>query len=458
LGDNETSHSNPNKEDRANNEINLTMYDWTYDEAGHITSKRKHTYTLPFSYKNIEITNDGSASSAEPASTTGTQTADATQDDLKLTTSNKWIVLDASEEDVIKFGHELSGIEAKEHSSSDTDIADFGDSFNILKFTTDKAGHITEVNQESVKIPSIVFTNDTAGNVVTNMNYNYNTNNKTGTFTETRENIGTLALGTHTGTTITDNGLNILNTDTVSGAFNKVQTHINSLNLASTNSDLEWVTDVTQANGKIAIARKGTNSLKLNNYSALTSVSSIDLATNDTLNNAFGKLEYRIKEEEKNRVAAIEALDVTDAEDDTKYVSGVSETNGKITVSRKGTDTLKLNNYTIATVSSDVTNGDTINNAFGKIQKQIKDIYGNEEIATNFDTIKEIADWLAANDSNADKIIDSIATLKGNDTVSGSVANSIKNAIEGLDSSKTADTNKYISGITITNGKISNIA
>jgi copper chaperone CopZ len=165
-----------------------------------------------------------------------------------------------------------------------------------------------------------------------------------------------------------------------------------------------------------------------------------------------------MKEEEKNLAAAIEALEVTDAEDDTKYVSGVSETNGKISVLRKGTDTLKLNNYTIATASSDIANGDTINSAFGKIQKQIKDIYGNEEIAINFDTIKEIADWLAANDSNADKIIDDIATLKGNDTVSGSVANSIKNAIEGLDSSKSADTNKYISGITITNGKISNIA
>ena len=456
-GDNKTSHSNLNKEDGANNEVNLTMYDWTYDKAGHITSKRKHTYTLPFSYKNIEIANDGNASSAEPASVVGTQTADATQDNLKLTTSNKWILLDASEKDVIKIGHKLSGIEAKEYSSSDTNIANFGDSFNILKFTTDKAGHITNVQEESIKIPNIVFTNDNNGNVVTNMAYNYNVNNKTGTFTETRENIGTLSLGTHTGITTTTNGLNIISSDTISDAFNKTQTHINNLKLESTDSDSDWVADVTQTDGQVAIIRKGTNNLKLKDYSALTGVSTMELDSNDTLNNAFGKLEYRIKEEEKNREAAINALSVTDTIDNTKYVSGVSETNGKITVSRAGTDTLKLSNYSIGSNGQDITNNDTINSAFGKLQKQIKNIIGNGEIADEFNTIKEIADWLKENDSNADKIIDSIATLNSDDTTEGSVANSIKVAIEGLDSSKTADKNKYISGITITNGKITDI-
>ena len=456
-GDNKTSHSNLNKEDGANNEVNLTMYDWTYDKAGHITSKRKHTYTLPFSYKNIEIANDGNASSAEPASVVGTQTADATQDNLKLTTSNKWILLDASEKDVIKIGHKLSGIEAKEYSSSDTNIANFGDSFNILKFTTDKAGHITNVQEESIKIPNIVFTNDNNGNVVTNMAYNYNVNNKTGTFTETRENIGTLSLGTHTGITTTTNGLNIISSDTISDAFNKTQTHINNLKLESTDSDSDWVADVTQTDGQVAIIRKGTNNLKLKDYSALTGVSTMELDSNDTLNNAFGKLEYRIKEEEKNREAAINALSVTDTIDNTKYVSGISETNGKITVSRAGTDTLKLSNYSIGSNGQDITNNDTINSAFGKLQKQIKNIIGNGEIADEFNTIKEIADWLKENDSNADKIIDSIATLNSDDTTEGSVANSIKVAIEGLDSSKTADKNKYISGITITNGKITDI-
>ena len=138
------------------------------------------------------------------------------------------------------------------------------------------------------------LTNDNSGNVVTKLSYSYDTTNNEGKFIETKENIGTLILGTHMGTTITTNGLNILSSDTISSAFNKTQTHINNLNLNSTASDLEWVTDVIQANGQITIARKGTDNLKLNNYSALTSVSTIDLVSQDTLNSAFGKLEYRL--------------------------------------------------------------------------------------------------------------------------------------------------------------------
>ena len=456
--------SNQNTEANANNENNINIPDWSYDKAGHITAKKDHFYTLPFGFKTINVSNNATDSEAPTQIGVVGETADNTQDSLTFEATNKWIKMAAVGEDKenkITFGHELSGIEAKEHSSSDPDITNFGDTFNVLKFTTDKAGHITAVGEESIQIPSIAFTNDTTGNVVTNMAYSYSANDKKGTFTETRENIGTLALGTHTGTTTTTNGLDILSTDTVSGAFNKVQTHINSLNLTSTNSDLEWVTDVTQTNGKIAIARKGTDSLKLNNYSALTSVSSIGLATSDTLNNAFGKLEYRIKEEEKNRAAAIEALDVTDTVNATQYVSGVSETDGKISVSRAGTETLQLNGYGVNNTgdTTKIQTGDTINNALHKVEGRLDILQGgstqvgsvayqiaqivNENENGSIDTLNEIAGWIINDTTGATKMANDIATLKGDDTVSGSVANSIKNAIEELGSAAFTDSTSY---------------
>ena len=69
FGDNESSHSNANKEKGAIQEDNLTIYDWSYDEAGHITSKRKHTYTLPYGFKTVEVVNS-TGNGAAPKSTT----------------------------------------------------------------------------------------------------------------------------------------------------------------------------------------------------------------------------------------------------------------------------------------------------------------------------------------------------------------------------------------------------
>jgi hypothetical protein len=79
----------------------ITIQDTVYDNAGHVTANQKHTYTLPYGFKYIDVANDGEEEVAAPASMAGTQTADNTQDTLKLTTSNKWILLDGSTEDAV---------------------------------------------------------------------------------------------------------------------------------------------------------------------------------------------------------------------------------------------------------------------------------------------------------------------------------------------------------------------
>ena len=56
------------------------------------------------------------------------------------------------------------------------------------------------------------------------------------------------------------------------------------------------------------------------------------------------------------------------------------------------------------------------------------------------DTLKEIADWIASDESNSADLLasinankDAIATLNGADTVTGSVDQKIKSAVEALD-------------------------
>lgn len=376
--------------------------DWDFDNAGHITEKHNRIYTLPFGYKTITIANDGNTVAAAPGNATGTQTADNTQDDIKFNTSNKWIVLDKTDEDdVVKFGHlvnstpyfegtyraNTNGVE-KNIIETEGQKPKFGKPFNILNVSVDRAGHVIDFGTNTVTIPEGKYEKD------------------------------------------------IPNTPS------------NSLIVGM---------ELDGATGEITTTSATTKTLKLTDYSLPTSVDNNGILTsNQSINEAFGRLEYRINKEVKDREAAINALDVTDTVDNTKYVSGVSETNGKITVSRAGTDTLKLSNYSMASRGEDIDNGDTLNVAFGKLQKQIKNIYNNDEIAENFDSIKEISEWLKANDSNADKIIDSIATLKGGETQDGSVAKSIKDAINNLNSSESVSdgSKNYLTGITIENGII----
>lgn len=58
----------------------------------------------------------------------------------------------------------------------------------------------------------------------------------------------------------------------------------------------------------------------------------------------------------------------------------------------------------------------------------------------SFDTLKEIADWIGTGDvenTTAATMLSDIATLKGANTVPGSVANTVKNAVDALDATVT---------------------
>lgn len=69
--------------------------------------------------------------------------------------------------------------------------------------------------------------------------------------------------------------------------------------------------------------------------------------------------------------AAIGTLDVTDAAVAGQYVSTVSETNGKISVSRLDISAAPLNNYSKGSDATAVDASDTINAAIGKLENQV---------------------------------------------------------------------------------------
>lgn len=79
----------------------------------------------------------------------------------------------------------------------------------------------------------------------------------------------------------------------------------------------------------------------------------------------------------------------------------------------------------------------------------------------DFDTLKEIADWIASDTTGAAKMQADIATLKGADTVEGSVAKSVKDAVLALDAtvgSQTVAEGKHVAvEVVETDGKLTGL-
>lgn len=140
----------------------LQLYTPIVDSMGHVVGKNTETVTLPYGYKNIVTDNAGDTAVIAPASTTGIQSADNTQDTLTLQTSNKWIKLDSATEGTVKFGHELAAfigetkpnvpyglIQNEDHTTNlNTD-----NTFEVPCFLFDEAGHILNAETHTVTLP-----------------------------------------------------------------------------------------------------------------------------------------------------------------------------------------------------------------------------------------------------------------------------------------------------------------
>ncbi len=156
--------------------------------------------------------------------------------------------------------------------------------------------------------------------------------------------------------------------------------------------------------------------------------------------------------------AAIEALDVDAKEGD--YVSGISQVDGKIVAemgtfnfdeagaasaaqsaaeayAKSYTDTeIKKVSDAASVLEGRVADNEdalaTLNGSGdGSVKKQVADAIAGVVASApdDFDTLKEVADWIASDTSGAAKMQADIAKLNGADTVDGSVAKQVKDAV-----------------------------
>lgn len=258
------------------------------DNAGHIVGRNRHSVTLPFGFKFINLSNSEAVTGLKPNEIQ--IEADNTQDTLTISSENKWIKV-ASEGNTFKFAHEIVDDAFGEQKDNEQDATPkFGDTFNIPVITVDNAGHITAFDTETVRIPGLEFTEDTdnTNDVVINMSYRYDENTDTGIFTELRGHVDNLLIQDYS----IDNGSNakLANTDSIHLAFAKIQAQINAMDLAKVGGEEgDYITSISEEDGIVTVT-----SAKLPSY--------------------------------------------TDTEQDGEFVNVVSEKYGQISVSRKAFD------------------------------------------------------------------------------------------------------------------------
>lgn len=201
-----------------NNKLTFTADELTWDEAGHLVTRAKTTYTLPYNWKTIAVAN---TLAGVGGLTAANSSAVATNpiDTVTITAQNKWLLFSASGT-AISVAHALSGTGAVANKGTGTTVStEYGMKFKVPYLSIDEAGHVTALTDTELTMPSISLTNGT-GNVVVSLALN----TTSGAFTETRANIGTLEI---TGYAVATTSAALAATDTLNAALGKLEKRLN---------------------------------------------------------------------------------------------------------------------------------------------------------------------------------------------------------------------------------------
>lgn len=325
----------------------INVPDFTYDKAGHFTAKKNHNYTLPYNFKTIAISAQSDKNGSMNANTTSV-VADRVYDTLTLGTGNEWINLAGdADNDKITFAHKTSlGVETARGDSS-AQMPNFGSTFKVPYLVSDEAGHITTLTDHTVKIPLPSLTNGT-GNVVTGLALTPTT----GALTETKANVGTLAL---TGYSLPESVTALPSaTDTVNSAIGKlsklvgsatpvskqIDDKINALDVGKISGD--FITSITETNGKIsATAGSFDSSIVEENNKVLTSV---DISSSGTITGTKMTLGTMATENatDYSTTESIEGTFLTKADAEDTYLTSESEITASKTAPTITTKTTSL--------------------------------------------------------------------------------------------------------------------
>lgn len=210
AGTDTTSASNLNTDNVVSNNDSdkIQLYTPILDNMGHVVANNIETVTLPYGFKIIKTGED------DELIATNTQ-------DIAVFNGDTWIETTASENGV-SFTH--TGPVTTEHATIANETPNFGSTFTIKDLDFDNKGHKANEGTHTVTIPQPSLTTDGLGNIITGLSLV----SSTGAFTQNRTFVGSLNL---TGYSVNETNPLITTSDTINGAFKKIETVLDNSNI-----------------------------------------------------------------------------------------------------------------------------------------------------------------------------------------------------------------------------------
>lgn len=308
-----------------------------FDEAGHITMAETHTITIPENFDKVAVAVTGKDSTATNASSTAaTLEAGTLTDTVTFDVGNRWIQLVGNEgSNKVSIYHAAPGAKTNT-TKTENETPNYGAAFNIPEVKYDEAGHISGVATHTVTFPTPSFKTEPATSNSANIITNISMVPGTLAITQTNANVGTRTLEEYS---LGDNNEDIKTTDTINAAFGKlqVQMHEEETNRANAinNLDTKLSSEISTVNTNLTKKIDDLDTELSNEISTVNNNLTQSIETEETARiNAVSDLQNKITAEETARIEAINALDYSSPAVANEYISEVTQTDGKIAVTR----------------------------------------------------------------------------------------------------------------------------
>ena len=395
-------------ESEASTDLNengkFTVQELGWDRAGHLISSNKRTYTLPYNFKTIEVTGTSSAVSDSTSGTDGTIVADTQVDTLKLLPGNKWIQLVGNaEDDSVTFKHYVNKFTQTTDTTDNNVLSD--NTISTQELTWDEAGHLTGSIKKTYTLP-----------------YNFKT------------------------FTVSNSGKDSTSsTDFANGSL-IAENQIEEMTLDAGN---RWITlTADNDNKKVAV------------FHAVAGTASISKGDTEPQTPKFGDT-FKVLSagiDQTGHVSSLEEHTVqipkpslsNDIEGNAASVLtklSLEDTTGAFSTEHKNVGELLITGYKVASTLSTIAVTDSINTAFGKIQKAFNVLNSDSETdgsiakaikeleldirdgsTTSFDTFGKIQSWISDGKDGEKSLVsrvqnneDILTLLNNTDSTYGSI-------------------------------------
>ena len=244
-------------------------------------------------------------------------------------------------------------------------------------------------------------------------------------------------------------------TDTLGQALGKLQGQINAMDKATQAEENSVIYDVTESDGKVSATSKHIVDIKLSGYTE-GAIASGRVSSGDTLGQALGKLQGQVND-----------LDWTGATTANEVFTGITEADGKVSATTALTTSRTLSGYTVETISdnsataSKVAPTDTLGKALGKLQGQINAMdlsSGANDNKVMTDLTQKDGQLTPTYSNVTSRKLDGYGTTANTKVAAtqtlGVALGNLQGQIDSLNYTANASTDKVITAITQTDGKV----